>query len=774
MTHRDRFPRWAFPALFLASLLPAACTTDSQFSPLPIEGQNVVAGVIRETGGQPAADVVVSLEPTIEGLPASVREQLSIAAAGPAVAPAGRILTTSTDNQGRFAFEQVTPGDYLLSGTSRNHQGASQTLRVPPRLNAALTETTFVDIALVPTGTFTGVAALEQKADDSGTVVWVLGTSNVAVTSASGAYVLSGVPTGSHTLQATHEGWLDASANGSLAAAGDSVAVPTMTLLRRRNMIPVVSLSAPATGNGSSPTPVTVTAYDPDGIVTRVEVDWEDDGVFDSATNTSQDTVVLGLSHLFTTSGTYRVKARAYDDSEEIGLGVSGWISITSAFFVSVSGSNANPGTEVAPFRTLTYAITYSASNGNLPINMGSGTYVETVTLPANMQITGGYNTATWTRTAGSRSILQAIGGTYHLASVITNATFTGLEFRGAAAPTNNSIGLVVNNNTSTVTYSDCAFLSGTAGAGTAGFPGGGPAAAGASGQLGQNGSDGSSSGGSGGSGGPTVLAGGFGGSGGYNGNGNSGSPGTNSPGTGGSPGAGDGACGTGLNGGPGFTGTTGSAGANGGAATAGGIVSGLNFNPNDGQNGTSGGPGGGGGGGGGGGSSYGFICNDDRAGGGGGGGGGGTGGNSAQGGFGGSCSFGVLSIQNIASAPIFQLCVFTSGNAGNGGAGGNGGTPGSGGSGAPGGNPGAGSGGSGGTGGNGGPGGPGGGGSGGPGGASASICLLGITEPTVVSSIFNVGLPGSGGPGGLLGGTGPAASTGPSGVATATWDLVP
>ena len=128
-----------------------------------------------------------------------------------------------------FAFPDVSPGTYVLTGIAENHIAGVVRATVKPLTTTAL-DTTFVDIAMMPTGKFYGTVTLENATNHQSTVVYVDGSSYVAVTNAAGGYVIEGVPVGSWTVRGTHPGYLDRSVNGSIAAAGDSILLTSFQL----------------------------------------------------------------------------------------------------------------------------------------------------------------------------------------------------------------------------------------------------------------------------------------------------------------------------------------------------------------------------------------------------------------------------------------------------------------------------------------------------------------------------------------------------------------
>ena len=746
--------------------------------PLPSDARPVVAGRVLLEHGRGAAEVVVQLEDVQAGLSARLRETLERArtttddaAVKPRSDAIAGLRAAVTDRDGRFVFPAVEPGTYILSSDARDHLAGSRRFEVLP--GVAAVETTYVDIDLVPTGTLAGSATLENATAHSNTVVYVEGTSYVAVTDPDGDYSIEDVPLGTWDVRATHVGYLDRQTSGMIAAAGDSVVISALVLPIDSNIAPVADAAAVVPGCADTEFAFTATATDSDGAITRWEWDFEDDGTFDYSSTTTATT-----SHTYATPGTPRAKLRVTDDKGAIGLDV---VSVTVLFrqnyFVDAAGgSDTNAGSAAAPFATIGHGIQEAAAAGGMcrpRVLVATGSYVESIDFADGIEVHGGYTAGTWAKVPGARSDVF-VGVTAATAIQVDNALVTSLNIVSASAvgPGASSIALRLFQSGGTLEFNDCRFEAGAGAAGSPASPAtsGAPGVTGTSGQPGSNGSSAGGQGGPGGSGPGGGATGGSGGQGGFGGPGQTGAPGSNGVpgGTGGSPSACPGVAGTG---GPGLTGPGGSPGSNGSGATNTGSFDGSGiWSPGIGGAGTPGSPGGGGsGGGGGGGGSGSFPCTADRGGGGGGGGQGGAFSSGAVGGGGAGGSFAVLC---VASVSRFVDCVFVRGQGGTGGAGGAGanGAPGGGGGG---GGPGAGDSGAGGSGGMGGAGGPSGGGQGGPGGPSACLYAK-LPGPQVVNPTFaSTGNAGAGGTGGPRGNGGPAAQNGPTGF-TAGFVVVP
>jgi hypothetical protein len=694
--------------------------------------------------GPTAPAVKTGAQPPLAGAPALAegRHGLSAALATPSRA-------TVTDARGRFAFEGVPAGAYLLTGVAPNHLAGIVRTTVRP-LSAAAAETTVVDIAMMPTGKFYGAVTLENATNHQSTLVYVDGSSYVAVTNAAGDYQIEGVPVGNWTVRGTHPGYLDRSVTGSILAAGDSIPLTAFQLPLNSNIPPVAAAINPTSPVSHVPANFSGSGSDDDGTIVNYEWDFENDGTFDFSSPSSAAT-----THAYATSGSVTAKLRVTDNQGAIGLDAITF-NIVDGVFVSAAGNDADPGTYNQPVATLSQGLVISSLFNRKYVFIGTGTYTGAPTFPGNIEFRGGYTPGTtWTRTAGNYSVFNVGLSPAQVVNVSVPTLISGLRVVASnqVAPGASSIALRVLNSSSAVQFVDCQFAAGSGGNGSnsaSGVAGGN--ASGGSGQSG--GTGGLPGGGNGGTGGGGGLA-GNGGPGGAGGN----FCGSNSGGFGGTGFT----CSTGGGGSNGFNTCPLGDGANGSTVSGFGTVAGGVWTPASGLSGANGAGGaGGGGGGGGGGQNTGFLCgvlaNGGPGGGGGGGGGGGTGG---LGGTGGGASMAVL-LYN--SSPGFTSCTFTSGSGGAGGAGGNGGGFGLGAFGA-GGLPGQTGGGPGGNGAIGNRGGAGGGGGGGAGGVSVGIAVTGTSGPSISSASYTIGIGGSGGSGGFHPVTAVQAPAGPNGA---------
>jgi hypothetical protein len=413
---------------------------------------------------------------------------------------------------------------------------------------------------------------------------------------------------------------------------------------------------------------------------------------------------------------------------------VTGPIGTTCGLFVSPSGNDTNPGSQLLPLKTLSAAV---AKGGPIYACQGTTPYTEAVTISKAVTLYGALDCTKWTHVANQQSQLTAAAGMVPLTLTSTGSGTAIHDFTVTAVDATAAGGssIAILDDAAALTLDGVEV---SAGKGADGTPGAMPPA-----QVTTSATANGSNGGAdamcnitvgvlGAAGGSNMCA-GIDTSGGDGGNGTAKAAGD--PGVGGNPmmtptngGAGQTilACGTGQAGLPGATGTPGV------GAHGIGDISDAGYQATVATMGQTGGQGQGGGGGGGG-----NMCATGFSGpsGGGGGAGGCPGAPGAVGTSGGS-SIGILALNATLTMTSVTITTHAGGAGGLGGdgqRGGNGGTAGAaGGSGACGGGP-------------GGQGGVGGGGGGGAGGHSVGIALKGGTAPSVDGATITYGMAGSG-----------------------------
>ncbi|RMG17182.1 MAG: choice-of-anchor D domain-containing protein, partial [Deltaproteobacteria bacterium] len=161
------------------------------------------------------------------------------------------------------------------------------------------------------------------------------------------------------------------------------------------------------------------------------------------------------------------------------------------AIFVSVAGSDTNPGTMSAPMATLAAAITAAASAGK-DVYVSEGVYLvpSTITLSDGVSIYGGYNASTWARSDTAIPELRVASTRGMSASNITTPTVVDrihVISADATSPGGSSYALFAVN-ASGLSLRHAIFEAGSGAAGADGSSPSGSAPAGEDGALGQPG----------------------------------------------------------------------------------------------------------------------------------------------------------------------------------------------------------------------------------------------------------------------------------------------
>lgn len=192
-----------------------------------------IAGKVIITGVEDYTGVVVVAEKTTSGVTARVQSQLDTAETDPDARISARqaldtpgVYTTETDSAGNYAFASIPPGKYSISAYKES------TLAAQPRIvEATAGQAVTVDFELVATGSITGTVTLSGAASgNSGTLVFIPGTSYSAYANDAGTFTMSNVPVGTYTLTFARDGYTWSSTTGVTVSAGASAAVAAVSL----------------------------------------------------------------------------------------------------------------------------------------------------------------------------------------------------------------------------------------------------------------------------------------------------------------------------------------------------------------------------------------------------------------------------------------------------------------------------------------------------------------------------------------------------------------
>ena len=230
--------------------------------------------------------ITVSMEEVVESQTASVTRAIS----GERSAQSSLYRQTTTNAVGEYSLTDIEPGTYTVY--------ASHSATLEKALSANITVTassnlTVDDLYLTPTGTITGIVTLEGVSAGSygGTIVYLAGTSYLAVTDANGNFEITGVPEGSDfVLVATMHGYVDSSQTVAVTGLETTEIAPIELALAPA--APDEPDTSPPVIQGVTYTPlpavinraatIIVDAQDAESILT-LSFDTDDDGAFDDS-----------------------------------------------------------------------------------------------------------------------------------------------------------------------------------------------------------------------------------------------------------------------------------------------------------------------------------------------------------------------------------------------------------------------------------------------------------------------------------------------------------
>jgi type VI secretion system secreted protein Hcp len=214
----------AYGFLAIIAVLIGACgKNDTVTGPVRETPLGTISGKIRFEGTSNFSGITVTLEKMTGGVTAKVAAMQN-PRAEKTVADS-EMMQAVTDEKGEFSFERVPFGDYVLTA-EQNRGNLAKTAHV----TIASQEPVIVDIVLTATANIIGTVLLENLTDNSGIIVFIAGTSYMAITDQDGSYLISGVPLGSYVVQTSASEYDDGFAGVVLEKAGAETAAPVITL----------------------------------------------------------------------------------------------------------------------------------------------------------------------------------------------------------------------------------------------------------------------------------------------------------------------------------------------------------------------------------------------------------------------------------------------------------------------------------------------------------------------------------------------------------------
>lgn len=333
------------------------------------------------------------------------------------------LAQSTTDASGHYTFDNLQPGAYTIyasdPGTLEKAVMANLTVGAGNRTIAS-------DLNLTAVGSISGKVSLGQATGNLGILVFIAGTSYLAVTDDSGSYTISNVPTGpGYLLVAKNEGYQTSTGQQVTVAANLVTSAPSVTLAQITTAPPTPttgtltgSISVPGNGSGAK-----------SGII-----------VYLSGT---QFITVTGTDGTFSLTG---VPANSYTLATA-STGAS--YSVYSQPVQVKAGQATAVGTITLASPSLSFAVTYDANGGvgTVPVDSnlyGPGSYILYPPVPGSLTRAGwffdGWNTCadgTGTYWAGSDSAFFLTGNTvlYAVWSKGIDIAFDGNGSSGGVAP---------------------------------------------------------------------------------------------------------------------------------------------------------------------------------------------------------------------------------------------------------------------------------------------------------------------------------------------------
>jgi len=222
----------AFSALILSAVLAFSlysCDSgDSTVSPLNQENPGSIQGRVTYEGGSSFGGVTITLEEFSAGMTARTAAAKTAVDQGQTLSDTSSFdgsifMTTVTESDGSYSFSDVPPGEYSITA-QRTADHLAKVANVAVTAGAA----TVVDIVLVATGSIAGTVHLDGVTDNSGILVYIPGTSYMAITDSNGSYVIKDVPLGSYEIMTNAHEYDIAKLSVTLDKAGAAVTVPVI------------------------------------------------------------------------------------------------------------------------------------------------------------------------------------------------------------------------------------------------------------------------------------------------------------------------------------------------------------------------------------------------------------------------------------------------------------------------------------------------------------------------------------------------------------------
>lgn len=168
---------------------------------------------------------------------------------GVLIALVGTNWVATPDESGRFTFENLPPGKYIINALSPNYQ-------IRQKVEIDLSEFEFMNVGVVmdevlsdvsKRGVISGTVHLAEMDNHSGATIALAGVSFMALSDASGKFAISNVPPGTYTVLAQAEGYVPEIREGVEVKQGEETKLEDINL-KLRVFPPEVIYTEPADG----------------------------------------------------------------------------------------------------------------------------------------------------------------------------------------------------------------------------------------------------------------------------------------------------------------------------------------------------------------------------------------------------------------------------------------------------------------------------------------------------------------------------------------------
>jgi hypothetical protein len=188
--------------IFWVSLLVAAALTGCEQLTDPVQttavGVGTISGRALYQGGSSHAGIAITLDQT-DGL-----RSVAVLSAARSAVPAGRSVAaaTTTGDDGSYQFANVAAGTYTVYASSKDSTEKAVAVNVTVAVGQSVTA---ADLNLTATGSITGKVTLDGKTTGNlGFIVFIAGTSYMAMTADDGSFTISDIPAkGGYTVALT-------------------------------------------------------------------------------------------------------------------------------------------------------------------------------------------------------------------------------------------------------------------------------------------------------------------------------------------------------------------------------------------------------------------------------------------------------------------------------------------------------------------------------------------------------------------------------------------